>query len=85
VNPKMNKFLAVMQPLASGMSVELNGDEYYVSDSVLYRKDMDGRGCYVHISLNKFINICWLLEDSEVKTITINFIKWREKRVGLSY
>jgi len=84
MNPKMNKFLAVMQPLTAGMNVELNGDEYYMSDSVLYRKDMDNRGCYVHMSLNKFINMCGLLENNEVKTITTDFIKWGEKYDGLS-
>jgi len=84
MNSKMNKVFAVLRPLAAGMVVEVNGDEYYMSDSVLYIKDMDGRGMYVHMLFNKFINMCGLLENIEVQAITTNFMRWREKNVGSS-
>ena len=82
----MNKVFAVLQPLSEGMTLDINGDQYYMSDSVLYRV-VDERGVYVQMSLNKFINMCGLLENHEVQTITTEFMKWKEvtKHVGTDY
>jgi len=86
MNSKMNKVFAVLQPLSEGMYLIINGDQYYMSDSVLYHV-VDERGSYVHMSLNKFINMCGLLENHEVENITMNYIKWKEitKNVGTDY
>lgn len=79
MNIKMNKFLAVIQPMVDGMTVDVLGDDYYMSDSVLYRKNIDGHGVYVNMSMNTFISKCWLLSATEIETITSNYIKWKSK------
>jgi len=78
MNPKMNKMLAILQPLTEGMTVEINGDEYYMSDSVLYRIDTENHGLYVNESINSFANLCNTLSNNDIKEITIKFIKWKK-------
>ena len=71
----MNRVFDVLKPLASGMTVHLNGDDYYMSDSVLY-KVSDTHGVYSGESLNSFINLCRLLTNEELIKLNSEYAKW---------
>ena len=75
MNPKMNNTMAVLKVLAAGMMVHINGNVYYMSDSVLYY-DRKGMGVHVSTSLNSFVDICGSMTNQEVQAITTKFEKW---------
>lgn len=76
MNPKLNKLFIVLSQLSNGKSVTINGDVYYMSDSVLYR-EFEGRGLYVNMSLNKFMNMCNILTETELSKITKDYENYK--------